>query len=589
MVGDLHTIALVGTNGTIDWYCCPAFDSPSVFGRILDREKGGFFRLRPEGDEWTSRQLYFPDTNVLITRFYTDRGVGEIQDFMPIESASVADHRHRLIRRVVVVRGTMRFHVEVMPAFNYARDEHEVELHPHGVLFRSETLTLALEGAIALAMGTDRVLERRPGGGVAATLELKAGETRSFVLERVAPDHICRPYPERETAAAFDATVAYWRKWLAQSRLPRPLARDGQPLRADAEAADVRADRRDRRGADDVAARADRRRAQLGLPLHVDPRRGVLALRPAAARLHRRGRRRSWPGSRTACATARSVRAARCRSCTRIDGAPSCPRRTLRTWTGYRGSQPVRIGNGAAGPAPARHLRRADRLRLPLQQVRLADLPRHLGRTSAGSSTGCASNWDQADEGIWETRGGQKDFTYSRLMCWVAIDRAIRIAPRPRPARRHRALDRVARRDLHADHGARLERGARRVRAALRLRGARRVAAADAAGAASSRRATRAGCRRSTRSTDELVCDSLVLPLQHRGLARRPARRGGHVLDLLLLVRRGAHARRAGSTRRGSRSRRCSPTPTTWACTRRRSARRASCSATSRRPSRTWR
>ena len=95
MVGDLHTIALVGTNGTIDWYCCPAFDSPSVFGSILDKDRGGFYSIRPTGTDWTSKQLYFPDTNVLITRFFTHGGVGEVQDFMPIE-AQPELHRHRL-------------------------------------------------------------------------------------------------------------------------------------------------------------------------------------------------------------------------------------------------------------------------------------------------------------------------------------------------------------------------------------------------------------------------------------------------------------------------------------------------------------
>src|SRR3954447_1704151 len=107
LVGDLHTVALVGTNGTIDWYCCPAFDSPSVFGSILDKDKGGFYALRPTADAWTSKQLYFPDTNVLITRFLTEEGVGEVQDFMPIDHAEMEMHRHRLLRRVVVVRGQM--------------------------------------------------------------------------------------------------------------------------------------------------------------------------------------------------------------------------------------------------------------------------------------------------------------------------------------------------------------------------------------------------------------------------------------------------------------------------------------------------
>ena len=208
LVGDLHTVALVGTNGTIDWYCCPSFDAPSVFGRILDSDRGGFYRLRPEGDEWSSRQLYLPDTNVLITRFFTEDGVGEIQDFMPIETADPSQHRHRLIRRVLAVRGAMRWMVEVQPAFDYARTDHEVELHPHGVLFRSPDLTLALEGAVAKLMGgTAPTLERR-GDGIRATFLLEAGRSAAFVLERVAPDHICRPFADSSRSARPWATGA---------------------------------------------------------------------------------------------------------------------------------------------------------------------------------------------------------------------------------------------------------------------------------------------------------------------------------------------------------------------------------------------
>src|SRR5690349_15185827 len=216
LVGDLHSIALVGTNGTIDWYCSPAFDSPSVFGAILDKSDGGFYSLRPTGADWSSKQLYFPDTNVLITRFFTHGGVGEVQDFMPIE-AQPDMHRHRLLRRVVVVRGTMEFQVEVQPRFDYGREAHEVEMHPHGVLFRAPSLSLALEGAIARTMGSGGRL-RREDAGVEATLTLQAGDAASFVLERVPSDHICRPYPERDTAHVFEATVAYWRRWLDRSR-----------------------------------------------------------------------------------------------------------------------------------------------------------------------------------------------------------------------------------------------------------------------------------------------------------------------------------------------------------------------------------
>jgi len=200
LVGDLHSVALVGTNGTIDWYCCPSFDSPSVFGAILDKDRGGFYSLRPTGDDWTSKQLYFPDTNVLITRFYTHAGVGEVQDFMPVE-AQPDMHRHRLLRRVMVVRGTMEFELAVQPRFDYGREEHEIELHPHGVLFRAPSLSLALEGGVARVMGgSGRTLER-DAGGVRARFSVEAGQSQSFILERVAADHICRPYSEAETAS----------------------------------------------------------------------------------------------------------------------------------------------------------------------------------------------------------------------------------------------------------------------------------------------------------------------------------------------------------------------------------------------------
>ena len=116
LIGDLHTVALVGTDGTIDWYCCPRFDSPSVFGAILDADRGGVFRIAPAGEGWSSKQLYLPDTNVLITRFLMPEGVGEVQDFMPPASSGEAAHRQRIIRRVLAVRGQMQFVVDVARA-----------------------------------------------------------------------------------------------------------------------------------------------------------------------------------------------------------------------------------------------------------------------------------------------------------------------------------------------------------------------------------------------------------------------------------------------------------------------------------------
>ena len=117
LIGDLRSVALVGTNGTIDWYCCPSFDAPSIFGAILDAERGGCFELAASVPART-KQFYFPDTNVLITRFFTEDGVGEVQDFMPLNGGNVETERHRLIRRVVCVRGSIPFRTRVAPRFD---------------------------------------------------------------------------------------------------------------------------------------------------------------------------------------------------------------------------------------------------------------------------------------------------------------------------------------------------------------------------------------------------------------------------------------------------------------------------------------
>src|SRR5918992_672199 len=135
VIGNLYTAALVGTDGTIDWLCLPAFDSPSVFCSILDEEKGGHFSLRPV-EYVRSHQLYLPDTNVLLTRFLSSEGMAEVLDFMPILAHPA--ERHRLVRNVRVVRGGMTFDVECRPAFDYARKEHSVFVGKLGAVFVSE-------------------------------------------------------------------------------------------------------------------------------------------------------------------------------------------------------------------------------------------------------------------------------------------------------------------------------------------------------------------------------------------------------------------------------------------------------------------
>src|SRR3954447_25194424 len=172
IVGDLHTAALVGTNGTVDWLCLPTFDSPSVFASILDDEQGGHFKIEPERYS-RSQQLYLPDTNVLLTRFLSPEGVAEILDFMPIHKDGRA--RHRLVRNVKAVRGRVTLNAECLPAFDYARSGHLVSLRKAGAVFHGPGLTLGLASP-------DVRLEIGERGAVRARFELEEGESATFVL-----------------------------------------------------------------------------------------------------------------------------------------------------------------------------------------------------------------------------------------------------------------------------------------------------------------------------------------------------------------------------------------------------------------------
>ncbi len=116
IIGNMHTVALVGMNGSIDWFCSPRFDAPSVFAGILDDQKGGHFKIAPTTDGVTHKQIYWPGTNVLVTRFLSADGVGEVIDFMPVDYQGHEHEINQVIRRVNVVRGTMAFRMECSPA-----------------------------------------------------------------------------------------------------------------------------------------------------------------------------------------------------------------------------------------------------------------------------------------------------------------------------------------------------------------------------------------------------------------------------------------------------------------------------------------
>lgn len=208
LIGDLRSVALVGTNGTIDWYCCPSFDAPSVFASILDADRGGSFELAAAVPART-KQFYFPDTNVLVTRFFTEDGVGEIQDFMPVDGDETEADRHRLIRRVLCVRGSIPFRARVAPRFEYGAQPHTARTHDDMVIFESAGLSLALTATEPLECdGLDARVD----------FKLREGESAVFALDQVSGDIAPRRCPRAEAEDLFAATVAFWRHWLTASQ-----------------------------------------------------------------------------------------------------------------------------------------------------------------------------------------------------------------------------------------------------------------------------------------------------------------------------------------------------------------------------------
>src|SRR5215217_3950390 len=234
LIGDLQTAALVSTDGTIDWFCCPRFDSPSIFASLLDHDRGGHFRVAPDRHDYVSRQLYFPDTAILITRFMTPDGAGEVVDFMPIVEGSATD-RHRLVRLVRVVRGSMRFRMEIQPRFDYGRKPHELHLSDNGALFVSDDLTLTLHRADVPGRSLQEQWTslERDGDGLRITKTGREGEIAGVVMESAGgPPRSVHP---QELVELFNDTVRFWRGCLNRStyngRWKEQVARSAMTLK----------------------------------------------------------------------------------------------------------------------------------------------------------------------------------------------------------------------------------------------------------------------------------------------------------------------------------------------------------------------
>jgi GH15 family glucan-1,4-alpha-glucosidase len=430
IIGDMRTVALVGMNGSIDWFCFPYFDSPSVFATILDHKKGGRFKISPADSEVTYKQFYWPETNVLITRFLSADGVGEITDYMTApEPGGRDEHQHQLFRRVNMVRGTMSFRMECFPAFNYARDKHELEMSMEGASFYSPGLSLGLS--------SNFLLEQK-GNGTVREFTLQEGQTAIFILQEIEPGAGCAAcLSEGEAEEVFIKTVEYWRRWISKCTYTGRW-------------------------------REMVHRSALLLKLLTYEPTGAIVAAPTCSLPEAVGGERNWDYRytwiRDAAFTlygllrigfteeaAQFMQWLEGRShelnpdgslqiMYRIDGNQSLTEETLDHLEGYKGSRPVRMGNSAYNQLQLDiYGELMDSVYLynkygsPISYELWTHLRHLVGWV--------CENWQKPDEGIWEVRGGRQHFLYSKLMCWVALDRALRLADkRSFPADRDRWL-----------------------------------------------------------------------------------------------------------------------------------------------------
>jgi GH15 family glucan-1,4-alpha-glucosidase len=417
IIGNLRTAALVAMDGSIDWFCLPRFDSPSVFGCILDDAKGGRFRIFPLDGKCTRQQHYWPSTNVLVTRFRSAHGGAEITDFMPMVALKQRA-ACPLVRRVQATRGTVSFRLECQPAFNYGRDSHRVKIGSTGAIFQSKSLKLGLSSTVPLS--------KAAGHGVSAEFTLNEGESAAFLLQMADADNQSPPdFTVAECETLLLRTVDYWLHWIAKC---------------------------------DYTGRWREmvRRSVLALQLLVYEPTGAIIAAPTTSLPERIGGERNWDyrcswirdSAFTLYALMRvgltdeadrfmgwletlCVQAVQdggsLQTVYGIDGRLELTEETLDHWEGYRGSRPVRIGNAAY------QQRQMDIYGELMDAVYLYnkygtpisfDLWRHL----RWMADWVCNNWQKRDSGIWEVRSGPQHFVYSKVMCWVALDRAIRLA-----------------------------------------------------------------------------------------------------------------------------------------------------------------
>ncbi len=416
VIGDLNTVALVGLNGSIDFMCFPEFDSPSIFAALLDIHKGGCFQIHPVIDGSKTRQMYLPDTNVLLTRFLFSEGVGEITDFMPVEELYEGNI---LIRRVTCIKGDLKYCMHCRPRFNYARTEHKAEQKSkYEIIFRSVG-----DYQIVMRLVSSVPIEMKEGDAF-AEFKISPGQKADFVFELVKDENKEFNNLEEFVTSKLYETMNYWKDWVSRSNY------EGR-------------------------WREIINRSALMLKLLTSYNHGSIIASPTFGLPENIGGERNWDYRYTwirdasftiyaflklgytkeAGAFIKWVE----RQCEDIGDAGNLglmytiagknvpDEIILDHFEGYKKSYPVRIGNNANDQLQLDiygelmdSVYLYDKYGEPISYDFWTNLVRHIDWV--------CDNWKRKDEGIWEVRGGKRDFLYSKLMCWVAIDRAIKLA-----------------------------------------------------------------------------------------------------------------------------------------------------------------
>ncbi|MBS0011842.1 MAG: glycoside hydrolase family 15 protein [Bacteroidales bacterium] len=416
MIGNMRTSALVGMDGSIDWMCFPHFDSPSIFGRMLDKDKGGYFKIAPLDTDLKHKQFYWPETNVLVTRFMGHHGVCEVVDYMPVGETRIGEQQNRLVRLVRIIRGKMIIRIECSPAFNYALCSHDLLVNAHGAAFHTDDLSMGLATSVPLT---------KEGKGVTAEIELSCGEDANFVLHELEGEKGCEKcFSDNEAREGLVDTIDYWSRWLEQctyrGRWREMVIRSALTLKL----------------------------------LTFEPSGAIIAA-PTCSLPESIGGERNWDYRytwiRDAAFTVYGLMRIgfteeaerfmnwideRCHELRPdgsiqimygIDGRHMLEEKILDHLEGYAGSSPVRTGNGAYKQL------QLDIYGELLDSVYLynkygSPISYDLWTQLRRLINWVADNWHKKDEGVWEVRGGKQHFVYSKLMCWVALDRGIRLA-----------------------------------------------------------------------------------------------------------------------------------------------------------------